>query len=159
MGKTRDCSRKSRAANGTFHAKKGTIKDRNDMDLTKVEDFLKRWQEYTELYKKVLNDPDNHDGVITHLEQDILEFKVKWVLESITMKKASGVVVDETAELFQTLMVMLWKCCTQYACKFGKLSSRNQAGRDQFSFQSWRRTMPKNIQTTAPLYSLHVLAR
>ena len=107
MGKTRDCSRKSRAANGTFHAKKGTIKDRNDMYLTKVEDFLKRWQEYTELYKKVLNDPDNHDGVITHLEQDILEFKVKWVLESITMKKASGVVVDETAELFQTLMVML----------------------------------------------------
>ena len=78
------------------------------MDLTEADNIKKRWQEYTEeLYKKDLHDPDNHDGVITHLEQDILEFKVKWVLESITMKKASGVVVDETAELFQTLMVML----------------------------------------------------
>ena len=85
----------------------GTIKDRNDMDLMEVEDIKKKWQEYTELYKKVRNDPDNHDGVITHLEPDILECKVKWVLGSITMNKASGVGVDEIAELFQILMMML----------------------------------------------------
>ena len=85
----------------------GSIKDRNGMDLTEAEDVKKRGQEYTELYKKVRNDPDNHDGVITHLEPDILECKVKWVLGSITMNKASGVGVDEIAELFQILMMML----------------------------------------------------
>ena len=75
---------------GTFHAKMGSIKDRNGMDLTEAEDIKKRWQEYTELYKKNLHDPDNHDGVITHLESDILECEVKWALGSITMNKASG---------------------------------------------------------------------
>ena len=91
MGKTRDLFKKLRDTKGTFHAKMGTIKDRNGMDLTEAEDIKKRWQEYTEeLYKKDLQDPDNHDGVITHPEPDILEYKVKWALGSITMNKTSG---------------------------------------------------------------------
>ena len=91
MGKTRDLLKKIRDAKGRFHAKIGTIKDRNSMDLTEAEEIKKRWQEYTEeLYKKDLNDPDNHDGVTTHLEPDILECEVKWALESITTNKASG---------------------------------------------------------------------
>ena len=90
MGKTRDLFKKIRDTKGTFHAKMGSIKDRNGRDLTE-EDIKKRWQEYTEeLYKKDLHDPENHDGVITHLKPDILECEVKWVLESITTKKASG---------------------------------------------------------------------
>ena len=91
MGKTRDLFKKIRDTKGTFHAKMGLIKDRNGMDLTEAEDIKKRWQEYTEeLYKKDLHDPDNHDGVITHLEPDILECEVKWALGSITMNKARG---------------------------------------------------------------------
>ena len=103
MGKTRDLFKKIRDTKGKFHAKMGTIKDRNDMDLREAEDIKKRWQEYTEeLYKKDLHDPDNHDGVITHLESDILECKVKWALGSITRNKASG--GDAIlAELFQIL--------------------------------------------------------
>ena len=90
MGKTRDPFKTIRDTKGTFHAKMGSIKDRNGMDLTEAEDIKKRWQEYTEeLYKKDLNDQDNHDGVITDLEPDILECEVKWALESITMNKAS----------------------------------------------------------------------
>ena len=88
MGKTGDLFKKTRDNKGTFHAKMSTIKDRNGMELT--EDIKKRWQEYTELYKKDLLDPDNHDGVITHLEPQILECKVTWALESITTNKASG---------------------------------------------------------------------
>ena len=91
MGKTRDLFKKIRDTKGTFHAKMGSIKDRNGMDLTEAEDVRKRWQEYTEeLYKKDLHDPDNHDGVNTHLEPDILECEVKWAIGSITMNKASG---------------------------------------------------------------------
>ena len=91
MGKTRDLVKKIRDTKGTLHAKMGSIKDRNCMDLTEAEDITKRWQEYTEeLYKKDLHDQDNHDGVITHLEPDILECEVKWALESITTNKASG---------------------------------------------------------------------
>ena len=91
MGTTRDCFKKIRDIKGTFHSKTGTIKDRNGMDLTEAEDIKKRWQEYTEeLYKKDLHDQDNHDGVITHLEPDILECEVKWAIGSITMNKASG---------------------------------------------------------------------
>ena len=103
MGKTIDLFKKIRDTKGTFHAKKGSIKDRNGMDLTEAEDIKKRWQEYTEeLYKKDLHNPDNHDGVITHLEPDILEGEVKWGLGSITMNKASG--GDGTPlELFQIL--------------------------------------------------------
>ena len=90
MGKTRDLFKRIRDIKGIFHAKMGSIKDRNDMDPTEAEDIKKRWQEYTELYKNDLHDPDNHDGVITHLESDILEYEVKWALESITTNKASG---------------------------------------------------------------------
>ena len=89
MGKTRDLFKKIRDNKGTFHAKMGSIKDRNGMDLSEAEDIKKKWQEYTELYKKDLHDKDNHDGVIIHLEQDILECEVKWALESMTMNKAS----------------------------------------------------------------------
>ena len=97
MGKTRDLFKKIRDlfkkirdTKGIFHAKMGLIKDRNGMDLTEAEDIKKRWQEYTELYKKDLHHPDNHDGVITHLEPNILECEVKWALESITTNKAKG---------------------------------------------------------------------
>ena len=89
MGKTRELFQESRDTKGTFHTKMGSIKERNGMDLTEAEDIKKRWQEYTELYKKDLHNPDNH-GVITHLELDILECEVKWALGSITMNKASG---------------------------------------------------------------------
>ena len=103
MGKSRDLVKKIKDAKGIFHAKMGSIKDRNGMDLTEAEDIKKKWREYTEnLYKKDLNDADNHDGVITHLEPDILECKVKWALGSITTNKASrgdGIAV----ELFQIL--------------------------------------------------------
>ena len=90
MGKTKDLFKKIRDTKGTFLAKKGKIKDRNGMDLTEAEGSKKRWQEYTELYEKDLHDPDNHDGVITRLEPDILECEVKWALVSITTNKASG---------------------------------------------------------------------
>ena len=103
MGKTRDLFKKIRNTKGTFHAKMGLIKARNGLDITEAEDIKKRWQEYTaELYKKDLHDPDNHDGVITHLEPDILECEVKWALGSITTSIASrgdGIPV----ELFQIL--------------------------------------------------------
>ena len=103
MGKTRDLFKKIRDTKGIFHAKMGSIKDRNGIDLREAEDIKKRWQEYTkELYKKDLHNPDNHGGVITHLEPHILECEVKWALESITKNKASegdGIPV----ELFQIL--------------------------------------------------------
>ena len=102
MGKTGDLFKKIRGIKGTFQAKMGTMKDRNGMDLTEAVDIKKTWQEYTELYKKDLHDPDSHSGVITHLETDILECKVKWALGSINTKKASG--GDEIpVELFQIL--------------------------------------------------------
>ena len=103
MGKTRDLLKKISNTKGTFHAKMGSIKDRNGMDLTEAEDIKERWQEYTEeLYKKHLHNPDNHNGMITHLEPDFLECEVKWALESITTNKASG--GDEIpVELFQIL--------------------------------------------------------
>ena len=91
MGKTRDLFKKIRDTKGIFHAKMGSIKDRNSMDLTEAEDIKKRWQEYTEqLYKKDFHNQDNHNGVITHLKPDILECEVKWALQSTTMNKASG---------------------------------------------------------------------
>ena len=102
----RDLFKKIRDTKGTFHAKMGSIKGRNGMDLTEAEDIKKRmWQEYTELYRKDLLDPDNHDGVITHLEPDILECEVKWALESITMNNASGGDAIPV-ELFQILQMM-----------------------------------------------------
>ena len=120
MGKNRDLFKKIRDTKGTFHAKMGFIKDRNGMDLTEAEDIKKRWQEYTgELYKKDLQDPDNHDGVITHLEPDILEHKVKWALGRFTTNKASGG-DGIPVELFQILkddtMKVLHSICQQI-CK------------------------------------------
>ena len=140
MGKTRDLFKKIRDTKGIFHAKMGSTKDRKCMDLTEVEDNKKRWQEYTELYKKDLHNPDNHNGVITHLEPDILEFEVKWALESITTNKASvgdGVPV----ELFQILKDDAVKVLAQYASKFGKLSSGHRTGKGQLSFPSQRKAM------------------
>ena len=107
MGKTRDLFKKIRDTKGTFCAKMGSIKDRNGVDLTEAEDIKKRWQEYTEeLYKKDLHDPDNHDGMITHLEPDIQECEDKWTLGSITSNKASGG-EGIPVELFQILKMML----------------------------------------------------
>jgi len=148
MGKTRDPFKKIRDTKGTFHAKMGIIRNRNDMDLIEAEDIKKRWQGYTELYKKDLHDLDNHDGVITHLGSDILESERKWALGSITRTKTTG--RDEIpAEIFQILKDDAVKCCTQYARKFGKLSSGHRTG--QFSFQSQRKAMPKIVQPTAQL--------
>ena len=152
MGKTRDLFKKIRDTKGTFHAKMGSIKDRNGLDLTEAIDIQKRWQEYTaELQKKDLPDPNNHDGVITHLEPDILECEVKWALEIITASKASGG-DGIPIELFQILKDDAVKCCTQYASKFGKLSSGHRTGKGQFSFQSQRQAMPNNAQTTTQLH-------
>ena len=120
MGKTRNLFKKIRDTKGTFHAKIGLIKDRNGMDLTEAEDIKKRRQEYTEeLYKKDLHNLDNHDGVITHLEPDILECEVKWALESITMNKASGgdgipvevfqLLKDDAVEVLHSICQQIWK--------------------------------------------------
>ena len=120
MGKTRELFRKIRDTKGTFYAKMGTIKDRNGMDLTEAGDTKKRWQEYTEeLYKKDFQGPDNHNGVITHLEPDILEFKVKWALGSITTNNASegdGIPVellqilkDDAVEVLHSICQQIWK--------------------------------------------------
>ena len=130
MGKTRALFKKIRDTKGKFHAKMGSIKDRNGMDLAEAEDIKKRWQEYTEeLYKKDLHDPDNHDGVITDLEPDILECEVKWALDSITANKASG--GDRIpVELFQILKDDAIK--VQNASKFGKLSSGHRTGKGRF---------------------------
>ena len=129
------------------------------MDLREAEDIKKQWQEYTEEpYKKDLHDPDNHNGVITHLEPDILECEVKCVLGSITTNKASGD-YGIPAEVFQILKDDAVKCCTQYISKFGKLSSGHRTGKGQFSFQSQRKAMPKNTQITAQLHSSHTLVK
>ena len=133
MEKTRDIFKKIRDTKGTFHSKMGTIKDKNGIDLIEAEDTKKRWQEYTELYKKDLNDPDNHDGVITHLEPGILECKVKWALGSITANKVNGgdgilsrlfkILSRLFKILYRLFRMMLCKCSTQYASKYGKLRS------------------------------------
>ena len=120
MGKTRDLFRKFRDTKGTFHSKMGSIKDRNGMELTEAEDIKKRWQEYTgELYQKNLHDPDNHDGVIIHLEPDILECEVKWALGSNTMNKASGgdgipvelfqILKDDAVKVLHSICQQIWK--------------------------------------------------
>ena len=120
MGKTRDLFKKIRDTKGTFHAKMGSVKDRNCMDPTEAEDIEKRWQKYMEeLYKKDLHDPDNHDGMITHLEPDILECEVKWALESITMNKANGddgipvelfqILKDDAVKVLHSICQQIWK--------------------------------------------------
>ena len=133
MGKTRDLFKKIRDTMGTFHAKMGSIKDKNGMDLTEAEDIKKMWQEYTkELYKKDLHDPDNHDGMITHLESDTLKCKVKWALGNVTMNRASGC-DGIPVELFQILkddvVKMLHSICQQ--------SQRMNA----FELWCWRRLL------------------
>ena len=120
MGKTRDLFQKIKYTKGKFHAKMGLMMDRNGMDLREAEDIKKRWQEYTEeLYKKDLHDPDNHDGVITHLEPNILECEVKWALESITTNKASGddgipvelfqILKDDAVKVLHSICQQIWK--------------------------------------------------
>ena len=119
IGKTRDLVKKMRNTKGTFHAKMGSIKDRNGMDLTEAEDIKKTWQEYTELYKKDLHDPNNHDAVITHLEPDFLECEVKWALGSITTSKASGgdgipvelfqILKDDAVKVLHSICQQIWK--------------------------------------------------
>ena len=157
MGKTRDLFKELRDTKRAFHEKMGTMKDRNDMDLTS-KDIKKRWQGYTEeLYKKYLHDPANHDGVITHLEPDILECEVKWALGSITTKKASGgdgipvelfqILKDDAVKVLHSICQQIWKT-QQWPQDSG-----------QFSFQSQRKAMPKNAQTTAQLHSSHTLAK
>ena len=159
MGKTRDLFKKIRDTKRTFNAKMGTIKDRNVMNLTGAEEIKKRWQEYTEeLYKKDLHDPDNHGGVIIHQEPDILECELKWALGSITMNKASGgngisvelfqILKDDAVMVLHSICLRIWK--TQECQRTGKV---------QFSFQSQRKAMPKNAQTTAQLHSSHTLAK
>ena len=129
------------------------------MDLTEAEGIKKRWQEYTEeLYKKGLHDPDNHNGVITHLEPGILECEVKWALGSITMSKTSGgdgipielfqILKDDAVKMLHSIYQQIWK--TQ---------QWHRAGKGQYSFQSQRKAVPKNAQTTAHLYSSHMLAQ
>ena len=154
MGRTRELFKKIRDTKGTFHAKMGTMKDGNDMDLTEAEAIKKRWQEYTEeLYKKDLHDPDNHDGVITHREPDILECEVKRALGSITTNQAGGG-DGIPAELFQTLkdgaVQVLHSIC-------------QQIWKTQQWPQDWKRSVfipiPKNVQTTAQLHSSHMLAK
>ena len=119
MGKTRDLFKKIRANKGRFHANMDTIKHRNTMDLTEAEDIKMRWQEYSDLYKKELHDPNNHDGVITHLEPDILECEVKWALGSITMNKARGgdgipvelfqILKDDAVKVLHSICQQIWK--------------------------------------------------
>ena len=147
-GETRDNFKKIRDTKGTIHAKMGSIKDRNGRDLTEAEDIKKMWQEYTEeLYKKDLHDPDNHDGVITHLEPDILECEVEWASGSITRNKASGG-DGIPVELFQILKDDAMKVLHSMCQQIGKLSSGHRTGNGQFSFKFQRKAMPKNAQTT-----------
>ena len=159
MGKTRDHIKKIRDTKGTFHAKMGSIKDRNGMDLTETQDIKKRWQEYTEeLQKKDLHEQDNHDGVITDLEPDVLECEVKWALGSITTNKASGsdripvelvqILKDDAVKVLHSICQQIWK--TQ---------QWPQDWKSQFSSQSQRKAMPKNAQTTAQLHSSHTLVK
>ena len=156
MGMTRDLFKKIRDINGTFHAKMGSIKDRNSTELIEAEDITKTWQKYTEeLYKKDLHDPSYHDGVITHLEPDILECKVKWALGSINMKKTSegdGIPVELIQILKDDAMKVLHSIC-------------QQIWKAQQKPQNWKRSVfipiPKkgNAQTTTQLNSSHMLVK
>ena len=154
MGKTKELFKKIRYTEGTFHATMGTIKYGNGMDLTEAEDFKKRWQKYTEeLYKKDLHNPDNHDGMITHLEPDILECEVKWALGSITTNKASGG-DGIPVELSQILSAAL-----NMPANLENSAVATGTGQGRFSFQSQRKAMPKNAQTTTQLHSSHTLVK
>ena len=158
MGKTRDLFKKIRNTTGTFHANMSTPKGRNGMDLTEAEDIKKRWQEYTELYKKYLHDPDNHNGMVTHLEPDILEYEVKWALESITTNKGSG---------GDAIQVVLFQILKDDALKVLH-SICQQVWKTQQWPQDWKRSVfipipkkgnPKECSATAQLHSSHTLAK
>ena len=153
MRKTRDVFKKIRDTIGTFHAKMGTIKDRNGMDLKKAEDIKKKWQKYTQkLCKKDLYDPDNHDGMITHLEPDILECKVKWALGSITTNKASGG-DGIPVELFQILKDDAVKVLPSICQQIWKTQQWPQDWKKSVFIRTQRKAMPKKAQTTAQKHS------
>ena len=152
MGKTRDVFKKIRDTKEIFYAKTGTVKDRNGMDLIEAEDIKKSWQEYTEeLYKKDLHDPDNHNGVITDLEPDILECEVKWALESITTNKASGG-DGIPVELFQILKDDAVKVLQSICQQSWKTQQWPQGWKRSVFISVRRRAMPKNVQTTTQLH-------
>ena len=157
MGKTRELFKKIRDTKGIFHAKMGTKKGRNDLDLTEAEDIKKRWQEYTELFEKGHNDLNNHEDVVTHLEPDILECGDKWASGSITMNKASrgdGIPV-ELLQILKDAVKVLRSICQQ----IWKAQQMPQDWERSTSFQSQRKAMPKNVQTTAQLHSSHMLTK
>ena len=159
MGKTRDLFKKIRDTKGTFHAKMGTLKDRNGMDLIEAEDTKMRWQEYTEeLYEKDLNDPDNHNGLVTHLEPDILECEVKWALGSIATNKARG--GDRIpVELFQILKDDAVKVLHSICQQIWKTPQRPQDWKRSVFIPIPKKAMPKNVQTTTQLHSSHTLVK
>ena len=152
MGKTKDLFKKVRDTKVIFHEKMGSIKERNSMDLTEAEDIKKRCQEYTERYKKDLHDPDNHYGVITHLEPEILKCEFKWALRSISMNKASGgdeipvelfrILKDDDVKLLHSICQQIWKT-QQWAQSWKRLVFN----------PIQKRGMPRNAQTTAQLHS------
>ena len=160
MGKTRDLFKKIKRYQGNISCKDGYNQGQKVMDLTDAEDIKKRWQEYTELYKNYLNDPDNHDGVIIHLGPEILECEVKWALGSITTNKASGgdgisvelfqILKDDAVKVLHSICQQIWKT-QQWPQDF-----QSNLG---FSFQSQRKAMPKNVQPTTQLHSFHMLAK
>ena len=155
MGKTRDLFKKIRDTKGTFHGKMGSIKDRNGMDLTEAEDIKKRWQEYTEeLGKKDLHDQDNHNGVITRLEPDILECEIKWALESITRNKASGG-DGIPVELFQIPKDDAVKVLHSICQQISKTQQWPQNWKRSVFIPIQRKAMPKSVQTTSKLHSSH----
>ena len=159
MGKTRDIFKKIRDIKGAFHAKMGTVKDRNGMDLTEAEDIKKRWQEYTEeLYKKYLHDPQNHDGVIIHLELKILECEVKWALGSITTNKASGG-DGIPVELFQILKDDAVKVQHSICQQIWKTQQWPQDWKRSVFIPIQRKAMPKNVQTNAQWHLSQRLAK
>ena len=156
MEKNRDLFKKIGNNKETFHAKMGTLKDRNDMYLTDVEDVKMRWQEYTELFKKDFNDPDNL--IMWALEPDILECDLKWAIGSITANKASGG-IGISAELFQILKDDAVKVLHSICQQIGKVSSEHKSRKGQFSFQSQRRSMPKIVQIVTQLHLFNLLAK
>ena len=160
MGNTRDLFKKIRDTKGIFYTKMGTIKDRNGMDLTEAKDTKKMWQEYTEeLYKRDRHGPDHHDGVITHLKPDILQYEVKWALGNIIKNKASGddgiqvkllqILKDGAVKVLHSTCQQIWK--TQQWPQDWK--------KGQFSFQPRRKAMPKNAHTITQLHSSHMLVK
>ena len=159
MGKTRDLFKKIRDTMGTFHAKMGSINDRNGMDLTEAEDIKERWQEYTEeLSQKIFT-----TKIIT-MVWSLIHSQTSWNVKSSGPWKASVwtklvEVIEFQLSYFTSWKMLLWKCCTQYASKFGKLSSGHRTGKGQFSFQSQRKATPKNAQATAQLHSSHMLVK